>query len=208
METEAERYLLIQEKSGLSKKDFAVSLGIGKEQGSQIGRGRYRPSRQVLENLVSIYNVNLTWFITGRGEPEGEPGGTAIELLELEAATGRGIEDEDYPDRRMIQVPYETIKPHRSQNLKAVYVSGDSMIDEKINDGDIVIFNSQQTEGNGIYVVSIGSTRLVKRVQFDEFENTIILISANTAYAPRIIKDDELEMFRIQGRVVSCLHRF
>jgi len=102
---------------------------------------------------------------------------------------------------------YEILRPHRPENLKAVRVSGDSMIDERINDGDIVIFTTKQKEGNGIYVVSIGNTLVVKRVDFDLANNTIVLISANPAYEPRRFSGEELNDIRIEGKVVVTYHR-
>jgi len=81
------------------------------------------------------------------------------------------------------------------------------MIDERINDGDIAIFNIKQTEGNGIYVVSVGNTLLVKRVDFDHANKSIELISANPAYEPRRYSGRELEGIRVVGRVVACYHR-
>ena len=88
-----------------------------------------------------------------------------------------------------------------------MYVSGDSMIDEHIFNGDIVIFNIKQTEGNGIYVVSICNTLLVKRVDFDYANKTIELISANSAYETRRYTGNELEEIRVEGRVIACYHR-
>jgi phage repressor protein C with HTH and peptisase S24 domain len=127
--------------------------------------------------------------------------------LEQEAAAGQGREAEGYSEKQHFKVPFSLIHPHRPENLKAVYVSGDSMIGEHINDGDIVIFNTKLTEGNGIYVVSVGSTLVVKRVDFDASNQAIILISANPAYEPRRFSGYELENIRIAGRVVACYHR-
>jgi SOS-response transcriptional repressor LexA len=206
--TEAEKYAMIQEKSGLSKKDFAESLGLSKEQGSMLSRGKYRPSREVLNKLVSLYQVDLNWFIAGSGGSEAGQGLANIELIDQEAAAGRGREIEDYPDRQMITVPRALIAPYNPSVLAAVFVSGDSMIDEKINDKDIVIYRKTNAEGNGIYVVSIGTTLLVKRVEFNNIRKTVILISANAAYTPREIKGGDLENFKIEGRVIACLHRF
>jgi phage repressor protein C with HTH and peptisase S24 domain len=59
------------------------------------------------------------------------------------------------------------------------------MSEEKINDGDIVIFHPGLTEGNGVYVVSVGNTLVVKRVDFDIQNRAVILISANPASPPR-----------------------
>jgi len=207
METEANRYNYVQQGSGLSKKDFAESLGISKAMGYQISIGLLRPSREVMEALTRNYNVNLHWFITGRGSSNYDPDTAEIELYEQEAAAGRGREIEDHPEKSHFNIPFSLIRPYRPENLKAVYVSGDSMIDEHINDGDIVVFNTKQTEGNGIYVISIGNSLLVKRVDFDLSDNAIVLISANPAYEPRRYSGVELEGINIEGRVVACYHR-
>jgi phage repressor protein C with HTH and peptisase S24 domain len=161
----------------------------------------------VLERLATVYNVNLNWLIHGIGPSGLNLDSAEIELLAQEAAAGQGREAEDYPEKQYFQVPFSLIRPHRPENLKAVYVSGDSMVDEHINDGDIVIFNTKQTEGNGIYVVSVGNTLVVKRVDFDTSSQAIILISANPAYEPRRFSGHKLENIRIAGRVVACYHR-
>jgi repressor LexA len=81
------------------------------------------------------------------------------------------------------------------------------MIEEHINDGDIVIFNIKQIDGNGIYVISVGNSLLVKRVDFELSDNAIKLISANPAYEPRRYSGYELEDIRVMGRVVAWYHR-
>jgi SOS-response transcriptional repressor LexA len=121
---------------------------------------------------------------TGEGSPGCNPDTVEIELLEQEAAAGRGREALDYPEKHNFQVPRSLVSPYRPERLQAVYIAGDSMADEKINDGDIVIFHPGLTEGNGIYVVSIGNTLVVKRVDFDTPNQTVILLSANPAYPP------------------------
>ena len=207
METEASRFNLVQQASGLSKKDFAESLSISKAMGYQISTGIIRPSREVLDTLSRLYNVNLQWFITGRGSSKYDPYTAEIELYDQEAAAGPGREIQDFTEKQCISVLYDLLRPYKPENLKAVHVSGDSMIDERINDGDIVIFNIKQTEGNGIYVVSVGNTLLVKRVDFDPSNQTITLISANPAYEPRRYSGSELDDIRIEGRVVVSYHR-
>ena len=207
MKNEAERYNFVQEQSGLSKQDFAKSIGLIKSHGSLIGTGRQKLSRETMQTLSRLYSVNLHWFLTGEGNSGLEPDTAPIELFDQEAAAGPGRETEDYAEKQHFQVPFSLIRLHRPDNLKAVYVSGDSMIEEHINDGDIVIFNIKQTEGNGIYVVSVGNTLVVKRVDFDTSNRAIILISANSAYEPRRFSGYELENIRITGRVVACWHK-
>jgi SOS-response transcriptional repressor LexA len=207
MAGETKRYNQIREKIGLSKKDFADSLGLSFPMNYQISSGRIKFPRALLDRLAQVHNVNLHWFLTGQGQSGLVRNTAEIELLEQEAAAGQGKEIADYIEKRYIPILYDFLRPHRPENLKAVYVSGDSMVEEHINDGDIAIFNIKQTEGNGIYVVSVGNTLVVKRVDFDHSNKTLTLISANPAYEPRRYSGYELENVRIAGRVIACYHR-
>ena len=207
MESEADRYNFIQQGSGLSKKDFAESLGLSKAMGYQISSGMLKPSREVMEALRQTYNINLHWFLTGMGSSGYDPDTVLIELLDQEAAAGQGKEVEDYIEKHAFQVPRSIIAPYKPEKLLAVYVAGDSMIDEHINDGDIAIFHPGLKEGNGIYVVSVGNTLMVKRVDFDTKNQTIILISANKDYEPRRFSGQDIDDIRITGRVLACVHK-
>jgi hypothetical protein len=59
---------------------------------------------------------------------------------------------------------------------------------------------------SGVYVVSIGDTLLVKRVDFDEVKKAITLISANPGDLLRVIAGKDLESVKIEGRAIACLH--
>ena len=207
MKNEAERYRFILERSGLSKSAFAESIGISRSHNYHLERGTQKPPREVLERLASVYNINLNWLIHGKGASGLESDIAEIELYELEAAAGYGREVEDYAGKSFVNIPYSLIRPHRPENLKAVYVSGDSMIDEHINDVDIVIFNSKQTERNGIYVITVGNSLFVKRIDFHFSDNAIVLISANPKYESRRYSGNELDDIWIAGRVLACYHR-
>jgi phage repressor protein C with HTH and peptisase S24 domain len=207
MRNEAERYKFILKQSGLSKSAFAESIGISRSHNYHLERGTQKPPREVLERLSSIYNVNLNWLIHGKGPSGIETKTVDIELYDQEAAAGYGRDIAEFPELRYLPIPKSFFYPHKPENLKAVYVSGDSMVEERIFNGDIAIFTTKQTEGNGIYVVSIGNSLMVKRIDFDLPNQTITLISANPAYEPRQYTGQELEGIRVAGRVVACYHR-
>jgi SOS-response transcriptional repressor LexA len=81
------------------------------------------------------------------------------------------------------------------------------MIEAHICDGDLAIFHPGLTEGSGIFVVSIGNTLVVKRVDRDIASQTVVLYSANPAYEPRYFSGPALDDIRITGRVVACYHK-
>jgi SOS-response transcriptional repressor LexA len=207
LETEIERFLFICQKSGLSQAAFGASMGLSKSQVSHILSGRTKPSREVLDRLASRYGVNLNWLLSGVGTPWESKETASIELVHQEAAAGRGIAIENHTKVSVISIPQVLIRPYNPSKLKAVFVSGNSMIGEKIFDGDIVVFCPLLTTGAAVYVVSVGDTLLVKRISFDETSQSITLISANPSYSPKVISGKDLGNVKIEGRVVACLHR-
>ena len=84
-------------------------------------------------------------------------------------------------------------------------VSGDSMVDEGIMDGDLVAVNpAEQVEDGQIAVVLLDDEATVKRVYFQK--NRIALKPANKAagYITRYIKLSEKDV-RIIGKVTGCI---
>jgi transcriptional regulator with XRE-family HTH domain len=203
---EARRFVEVMEKAGLSQQEFAASLGLSKAHVSNIIKGNRRPSRDVLEKLASRYGVDLNIFLFGKGQPE--EGTVHIELFLQDAAAGRGAEIADYVERSHITVPQSFIAPYRSEHIKAAFVRGDSMVGEKIYDGDYVLFNRKEISGEGIFVLSVETALLIKRVSLNPVNNTVTLLSANPAYQPRVISGVDMEAVHIEGKVIACLHRF
>jgi SOS-response transcriptional repressor LexA len=148
----------------LSKLEFARSLGASKERGYSLLKGVFHASREILSHLSKEYKIDLNWYLLGEGSPYRDSEVAAIELYDQEAAAGGGIDIQDYAEERTIRLPRSLISPHRPESLRAVYVKGDSMIDEHIYNGDAVVYHpGLQSEVNGIYVLSLDTTLLVKR---------------------------------------------
>ncbi|MEM7703576.1 MAG: S24 family peptidase [Pseudomonadota bacterium] len=82
--------------------------------------------------------------------------------------------------------------------LSAITVEGDSM-EPLLNDGDeILIDRSQRPFRDGVYVVRLGDTLMVKRVA-SAGAGRFALLSQNMAYPPVNVEAEELEII---GRVV------
>jgi phage repressor protein C with HTH and peptisase S24 domain len=228
--TIAARFAEIRAGSGLSKRAFAESLGIHPMVAGDIELGKRDPSRDVLIRLARAYNVDITWLLTGDRialspgkahfssdyetdrqalSPASQNACATIpvRLISQEAAAGRGIEIDDYAESAEIQVPPSFISPYRGDRVRAVYVRGDSMTGAGLDDGDIVFFTVDERSGPGIFVVSVESALLVKRVDVDHAAQRVTLISENPQYAPRILSGADLDRFSIEGRVLASIHR-
>ncbi len=80
-------------------------------------------------------------------------------------------------------------------------VKGDSMIDARIQDGDIVFFYQQPEIENGeIAVVSIDNEVTLKR--FYRNEKGVILKPENSKYQPKFYTEEDFKEIRILGKAV------
>lgn len=83
---------------------------------------------------------------------------------------------------------------------------GDSMINARINDGDIVFIRACPEVDNGqIAAVSINNEVTLKRVYYYPQKNKLVLNPENPKYEPFVYTNEELEDIRILGKAVMFL---
>lgn len=81
---------------------------------------------------------------------------------------------------------------------------GDSMINARIQDGDIVFIRSQPMVENGeIAAVIIEDTATLKRVFFYPKKSQLILQAENPAYAPKIFTGEDINTITILGKAIA-----
>lgn len=151
------------------------------------------------EGLIKrIPNVSRGIEVIERDEPENE---YEVPLLGAVAA-GQPIE---------AILTHDTVAVPRGMTSNggrtfALRVRGDSMIEENIQDGDIIIVASQQTAENGQMVVALidGNYATVKK--FYREPEFIRLQPANTQFKPIFIKTPE--RIQIQGVVCGLIRKY
>jgi len=123
-----------------------------------------------------------------------------IPLLGLITA-GQPLTIFDIDNRETIAVPKSRIPSFG--NIYALKVVGDSMIEENINDGDIILVKEQSVAENGQKVVALidGSDTTLKK--FYQEKNQIRLQPTNKNNEPIIIKKGR--EFQIQGVFVDVI---
>ena len=112
---------------------------------------------------------------------------------------------EQYTPEKVFPVLECLVAHYDRKMLKVIKVKGDSMIGAQLYGGDFVIFAEAHIEGDGIYVISINGEALVKRLEFDQLNNQVVVHSENKKYVPKTISADS-EMMRIEGKVVGWYH--
>ena len=96
--------------------------------------------------------------------------------------------------------------PSNTDDIYALRVDGDSMIDDMINDGDIVIMEKAERADDGTMVAAWveGEGTTLKRIYGEPKTNQVRLQPANPLYDPIIAPVEDV---RVQGRVLMVLRQ-
>ena len=84
-------------------------------------------------------------------------------------------------------------------------VTGDSMIDAGIYDGDIVVIRKTEVTDSGDIVVALIDQNEVTLKRFRSFKNSIALEPANKNYKIRLFGEDRV---KIQGKLAGLIRKF
>ena len=87
----------------------------------------------------------------------------------------------------------------------ALEVTGDSMIEAGINDGDVVVIREQDTAETGDIIVALVDNQEATLKRYRRKGSMIALEAANPAYETRLLPEDRV---RIQGRLVGLIRSY
>ncbi len=196
MLTPKQKQILEYLKKCLKKNGYSPSL-------EEIGRHFKLVKSTVhkhIKNLKGKGYLNKTDYQARAIELPKNKNSELVEILLLGTITaGEPFGTYEVPEK--IKVPKSLLS--KSGENFALEVSGNSMIDEGIFNGDKVIIRRQSTAENGESVVALinGNETTLKKIYREK--NGFRLQPANPAFKPIYVK--ELE---IQGKVVSVIRKF
>lgn len=187
------------EREKMNTADLANALSLPFSTVSDWVHGRKYPRMdkvQAVADLFGIMKSDLTEE-PGRSLPSNiipMPNTYTVPLIGT-IACGQpilAVEDAD----ELVEVPEHI---HADFALRC---KGDSMIDARIYDGDIVYIHSQPEVENGeIAAVRIGEEATLKKVR--AYQDMIILEPANQAFEPLVYRGEELNEIAVLGRAVA-----
>jgi phage repressor protein C with HTH and peptisase S24 domain len=189
--------------AGLStQKDLARLLGIDPA-AITLAKRRGVPKVWVL-TLADKFGVNPEWLRTGLGPERGRDDTVVALVPKVSARACAGGGSWDVGEAVIDALPFDRAWLARKGNpgrMVAMDVIGDSMSPE-IEPGDTILIDQAQNQvaDNRIFVIGLGETVQVKRVQVRP--GLVILFSTNQRYAPVTLQGDEIETLRVVGRVV------
>ncbi len=176
----------------------------------------YAPTMQELADEFGVSKVTVFEHIEAL-EKKGY-----LQRLPYKARSLQLNENIDFPDERPTRLPLagtiaagrpiEAIEDNEVLDLEEIFmtsgknfvlrVRGDSMIEDRICDGDYIVVEQRGTARNGETVVALLDDGEATLKRFYREKNGVRLQPANSAYEPIIAKNVD-----IQGVVVGVLRR-
>jgi repressor LexA len=197
--TKRQREILDYLNEFIEQHGYAPSL---EEIGRRFGLSSLATVHKHLTNLQDKGFIRRAWNRSRSVElVPTRMGGRALDLPLL-GYVAAGAPIEAVVSNETVTVPEDFVG---ARDTYALRVRGNSMIDEQIRDGDLVVIEDRQTADNGEMVVALLEGSEVTLKKFYRENGHIRLQPANDAIAPIIVRADKVQ---VQGVVVGVMRRY
>ena len=192
-----------------SQNKLAILLGINRAGITQAKNKGTVPDNWILE-LYRKYGINPDWIETGKGkmfitERDGSvvvPEYRSAPHVKARLCAGDGSfeADENISDHWMFRSDWLNRKGSASHMI-LIDIYGTSM-EPELKHGDTVMIDTSQQDilAGSIYAVGIEDTIMVKRIE--KHPGKLVLRSDNKDYEPVYLSLNEMDSFRIIGKIV------
>lgn len=199
----------LREERGMSQKELAEALGTSKSTIGMYEQGKRTPKSEKMSEIATYFGVSTDYLMgrTTSAYPLSEANFSKLGISKIvtHKIPLRGkipcgepiICEEEYETR------YEANSDVNADFcLKA---QGDSMINARIFDGDIVFIRQQEKVENGeIAAVIVNDDEVtLKRFYYDPEANSVTLSPENPIYRPMFYSGEDLNHIRVLGKVVG-----
>ncbi len=183
----------------IEQHGYAPSL---EEIGRRFGLSSLATVHKHLTNLQEKGFIRRAWNRSRSVELVPTRVGARALDLPLLGTVAAGVPIEAVVSSEAVGVPEDLVG---QRDAYALRVRGDSMIDEQIRDGDIVIVEDRKTARNGEMVIALLNGTEVTLKKFYLVGRRIRLQPANPGVEPLVVDADQVQ---IQGVVVGVLRRY
>lgn len=189
----------------MSQAELVRLTGIGKSSICTYVSGEYEPKQRNIYKIAKALNVSEAWLmgfdVPMQPQKNNNYGIMPIMVKSIpflgEISCGKPVFASE--DRQSYVA--SGINVRADFCLKA---KGDSMINARIYDGDIVFIEKCDVVENGtVAAVVIGDDALLKRVFFYPEQGKLLLVAENTKYPPLVYEGEELNTVKILGKAIA-----
>jgi len=196
--TFGQRLRTARKEKRLTQKELAAKINAAHNSISNWENDQNMPDPDTIQNLCWALDVQPNYFFSVENSLPSNimpmPEMRKIPLIGSIACGAPILADEHIED-------YVDLPRHVKADF-SLTCKGDSMINARIFDGDIVYIRQQETVNNGeIAAVLIGTEATLKRVRL--FDDHIILEPENPMYKPLVYWNEEMNTVRILGKAVA-----
>ena len=188
----------------ISSAELSRRSGVNEGAISQYRKGAYKANQRSLEKLSDALSVSIPWLM-GSDVPMNIVSPLPKNIIPVPSTREIPLLGDIVCGEPALAVKNldGTVSIPKSINADfALRCKGDSMINARIFDGDIVYLRAQNTVENGdIAAVVIGEEATLKRVRM--YSNHIILEPANPMYEPLSFWYSQMDEVRIIGKAVG-----
>lgn len=191
----------IMKSKGITQIKIINDLGVNRSTISTWCNGTRLPRMDMINKLANYLEVEKSDLIEDKKDAIEYDNVYKIDKIKLpllgKVACGEPIfADEDRESYIMVGTDIQADFCLKCQ--------GDSMINARINDGDIVFIRKCDIVNNGeIAVVIIDDEATLKRFYYYREQNLIILKPENPKYNDIILSGDQLDKVRVIGKAVA-----
>ena len=204
-----ERLKALRTGKDLSQAEFGRIIKVSKSSINMYERGEREPGLETLERIADYFNVDMDYLL-----------GKSDIVNRAQASIAATVAANIIPFPEMQKVPligaiacgapilaqehiedYVDMPRHVHADF-ALTCKGDSMINARIFDGDIVYIRQQDTVENGeIAAVLVDSEATLKRVRI--YPDHISLEPENPQYRPLVLWGEDMNTVSIIGKAVA-----
>lgn len=196
-----EQLKILRKQKGLYQKDVATFLGVDRTTYVKYENGVSEPDNDTLVKLAELFNVSVDYLL-GRETNDiyTSIGAMPVKKIKLPVLGNVACGEPIYANEDLEGYVYIDEDIGADFCLRA---QGDSMVNARIFDGDILYIKKQDMVDDGeIAVVLIEDEATVKRVYYDRENNTITLMPENPTYKMMRYSGAQLNQIRILGKVL------
>lgn len=204
-----ERLKDLRVSKDLSQSEFAKLIRVSKSSVNMYERGEREPGLDTLERIADYFNVDMDYLL-GKSDVvnkvqwsvHGTPATNIIPFPDMQKVPLIGAIACGAPILAQEHIEDYVDMPKHVRADFALTCKGDSMINARIFDGDIVYIRQQETVDNGqIAAVLIDGEATLKRVRL--YDDHISLEPENPQYRPIVLWGEDMNSVSILGKAVA-----
>ena len=195
-----------REELGLTLDDIALEIGVARSTIQRYEKGTIEKLKlPVIEAIANVLQVDPAWLVGKSDDPKIADAVSPDNILPfptMKSVPLIGTIACGEPILAAENIECEVDMPEHVKADFALRCKGDSMINARIYDGDIVYIRQQPTVDDGqIAAVLVDDEATLKRVHL--YPDHVVLEPENPQYRPLSFWESDMEHVRILGKAVA-----